>query len=147
MRNQRGFTLGELMVVIAIIAITAAIAVPNYISWLPKRRLQSAVSDMQAAMQLARLTAVKENKVAMLAFDTANESYVLSVNSRTVKSGEMPSGIDLVSVSLKGTSTPAVSVNFDSKGLANPEIDVRLQNSQNTQRLIQLIMTGNTRIN
>jgi prepilin-type N-terminal cleavage/methylation domain-containing protein len=145
-RNQRGFTFGELMVVIAIIAITAAIAIPNYISWLPKRRLQSAVSDMQAAMQLARLTAVKENKVATLSFDTADESYRISVAGRTAKSGEMPAGIDLVSVFLKGTSTPAVSANFDSKGLANPEIDVRLRNSQNTQKLIQLNLTGNTRI-
>jgi prepilin-type N-terminal cleavage/methylation domain-containing protein len=145
-RNQRGFTFAELMVVIAIIAITAAIAIPNYISWLPKRRLQSAVSDMQATMQLARLTAVKENKVATLTFDIANESYRLSVAGRTVKSGGMPAGIDLASVFLKGTETSATSVNFDSKGLANPEIDVRLQNSQNKQKLIQLNLTGNSRI-
>ena len=147
MRDQRGFTMGELMVVVAIIAITAAIAIPNFISWLPKRRLESAVSEMQGAMQLARLTAVKENKQTTLTFDTTNESYAVSVAGRTVRSGEMPAGIDLVSVLLKGTSTGASSVSFDSKGLANPEIDVRLRNSQNTQKLIQLNLTGNARIN
>jgi hypothetical protein len=57
----------------------------------------------------------------------------------------MPAGIDLVSVVLKGTATPVASVNFDSKGLASQEIEVRLRNSNNKQKMIQLTLTGNTR--
>ena len=46
MRKNSGFTLIELMVVIALIVVLSAIAIPNYIAWLPKYRLNSAVDDV-----------------------------------------------------------------------------------------------------
>nr|WP_280517459.1 prepilin-type N-terminal cleavage/methylation domain-containing protein [Alysiella crassa] len=40
MRTQKGFTLIELMVTIAILAILAAIAYPSYIDYIRKGRLE-----------------------------------------------------------------------------------------------------------
>ncbi len=48
--NKKGFTLIELMIVIAIIGILAAIAIPNFIAYRNKAFCSAAESDAQAVM-------------------------------------------------------------------------------------------------
>jgi len=48
-RNQKGFTLIELMIVIAIIGILAAIAIPNFISYRDKSYCSKVESDVHSA--------------------------------------------------------------------------------------------------
>jgi prepilin-type N-terminal cleavage/methylation domain-containing protein len=62
-RNQKGFTLIELMIVIAIIGILAAIAIPNYISYRDKSFCSAAESDAHAvAGGLADYFAIPSNQ-------------------------------------------------------------------------------------
>lgn len=59
--RSRGFTLIELMVVVAIAAILAAVAAPSFRSFVSGQRVKTAASDFVMAAILARSEAIKRN--------------------------------------------------------------------------------------
>ena len=77
MKKHSGFTLMELMVGIAILAVLSAIAIPSAISWLSNSRFTSGVREVKAAIEDARMDAVKENTRAGVQFDNENNTYAV----------------------------------------------------------------------
>jgi type IV fimbrial biogenesis protein FimT len=142
MRKNSGFTITELMVTIAVIAILASLAIPNFLAWLPNYRLRSGAEEIQSTLQFARLTAIKENATTTVAFDIANETYRASVvGGQTIRGGRMPAGIDINSASFGGTS-----VQFDSRGIANNAGTAVVRNNLGKAKTITVYITGNSRI-
>ena len=75
--QPKGFSLMELMIVIAIIGIVSTIAIPNFLSYRSDSRLRGAVRELVGDMQKTRISAVKNNETWAIVFDTANNRYVI----------------------------------------------------------------------
>jgi prepilin-type N-terminal cleavage/methylation domain-containing protein len=157
MRKESGFTLIELMVVIAIVAILASLAIPNFISWLPKRHLQSAASDIQSTIQLARLEAIKANATVVLTFNPGGDDYTVFIDNgaganagngvqdadeRTLRANEMPPGIDMTAADFSGVA----AFQFDGRGLANAGGKVTVKNKLNQIKEINVNLAGSSKV-
>lgn len=66
--NKRGFTLVEVMIVLAVIGIMAAIAVPNFMNWLPNMHTRAEARDLFSALQKAKMEAVRTNTTVNFEF-------------------------------------------------------------------------------
>ena len=61
-----GFTLAEILIVVAILGILAAIAAPSMADMVRAQRLRTAAFDVFAALTLARSEAIKRNKAVTI---------------------------------------------------------------------------------
>ncbi len=71
-QKNTGFTLLEVMIVVAITGILAAIAVPSFQGMIETNRLKQAVESFQSDMQFARTEAIKQSVDIIVSRTTGN---------------------------------------------------------------------------
>ncbi len=104
MKNDKGFTLLEMMVVIAVIAIVSAIAIPNFISFASGMKLRSASRDLYSNMQKARMNAIRQNTTWTIQFTSSGSNltgYSVLNNGAVVN---IANGYPGIVMSISGTT-------------------------------------------
>ena len=133
-KHETGFTLVEIIMVVVIIAIAAAITIPFAVSG-ADMQLRSAANIIASDLEYAKSMAISRGKIYSVVFDTAAESYqiedVNGVIAHPIKKGtsyvidfagdNRTDQVDISSVDFDSTST----VKFDylgspSNGSNNP---------------------------
>ncbi len=142
-KKDNGFTMIELMIVIAVIGILAGIAYPNFSKALRIHRLSSGIQEFQSALMFAKLTAIRNSETVSIVFapgvgdagtytvftDTplAGTNFGNGVHEPgepVLKRASMPMGVDLHNINLAGSLNGGLSMEFNSMGFPNRAMNI-----------------------
>ena len=108
MRNKSGFTIMELMVVIAILAVISALGLPGFVGWRNDAKLRDAVSLLRGDMEMAKLRAVREDDFVAILFNANGYTvfvddgagvdrgdWEIDPNEQVLQNRQMPAGVTI----------------------------------------------------
>lgn len=96
-KNNKGFTLAELLIVVAIIGVLIAIAMPTFTGQLTKAKKNADLANLRAAYAEATVDALEEKT------QTAHKVILTGVLTDTDASKELPFTVNGLGTSKKGT--------------------------------------------
>jgi type IV fimbrial biogenesis protein FimT len=142
-RTQQGFTLIELMVALAVLAILITVAVPSFTSYILNQRVKTSAFELAAALSYARSEAIKLNTDIQLSRDSTDwEGWrmVRADDSTVLRVWERPGRLNI-------TTTPDVSaISFQRDGRADNLVTFTVcdadDSNQVARRLIRLDPSG-----
>lgn len=122
--DEKGLTLVEVSIVLAILSIMAMIAVPQLLKMQPKIELRNAASELSEVMMMARTRAVTERRNYTVNIDLTNDTYAITPQggASLPPIGDTWKGVDIYN----DTSDPSVDpftaddVIFFPTGAADP---------------------------
>jgi len=140
MKNSKGFSLVEAIVIIAVIAVLAGVAVPSLVGRRDDTKLRGAISAIQADFEMARSRAIREN--AFVAVLMVADGYSIFIDDgagggfagnwvqdgdeRVLCNRELPGGIQ---IDLSHTTFSGHRTRFNGRGYSANNGVLRVSNS------------------
>jgi len=123
MSRNKGFTLLELMIVLALIGIMAGVITPSFMQWRDRSKVKGDAANLRAAFEMAKLRAIKHNTNVVVTFpDTTSFQVFVDTNNN----GAQDAGEDRIA---SRTLSPGVTITentfvgndmaFNPRGAAN----------------------------
>jgi prepilin-type N-terminal cleavage/methylation domain-containing protein len=161
MGNKKGFTLIEMVIVVAILAIIAGFSVPQVYGYISNRRFTGAVDELYVVFQKARIRAIREGQDVVLRFDAVNaecEAFIDDGAGGGAADNRVRDGaevrVELVAlpegVEVKDVTFGQPWCGFDNRGIAitpnNLDGELHLENTAGRHLGIGLNIAGNVRV-
>lgn len=125
--RQAGFTLLELMITVAVLAIVLAVGIPSFQGITNRNRLSAITNEVVAAMQLTRMEAIRRNQRVVMC-PTTDGSTCNGANWMRIVVREAATGGDVIrefrftgrGISIQGSAAVATGnqLSFNSTGFA-----------------------------
>ena len=147
MHKKDGFSLYELLVVVAIIAVVSTIVAPPIMSWRNSAKLRGAADNMRGDLEMSKTRAVRERAPVTVTFAETNSRIPFTDragNDRTLRDRQLPAG---VRIDLGSTAFGSMGdeTRFNSRGLPIAGSAV-LVNAKGEQKTIIVSTLGRIRI-
>lgn len=113
--NSKGYSIPELVVVMAIMGILAITAVPNYSLWVMAQEVDKEAQKLFLQLQLARIQAIKNNNDVIVNFNTVTNQYTIHDDTNSdavVDAGETVKVMPLI---------PRIRFGFSGTGVIDPD--------------------------
>lgn len=149
--KQQGFSVIELMVAVAIMAILVGIAMPSFQTWVQNTQIRNAAESILSGLQRARAEAVARNRSVAFALQGGDSSWTISlvtpasgIESRSSSEGSKNVTITAVAADLATEATAITFNNLGSVVTPNPtdnseplaRVDVDLPGNNRNLRIV-----------
>ncbi len=139
--SSRGFTLIEIIVIVALIALLSAVILPDFKSSLMDHKLNIAARQMAQNMRLVQQKAMSEGVPWRIVFHSSSNNYKINQGIKLWKQVNLPDGVEFMYI---GFSEKTLT--FYPSGAAVPAGTVKLTNNNKSLYIIVSVATGRIRI-
>jgi prepilin-type N-terminal cleavage/methylation domain-containing protein len=88
-RNSRGFTLIEMVIVVLLFGIMAAVAVPRAMRVTPQQQVHQAARQVMRDLEAARMRAISAKRVVRVSFNISKEFYAAFMDVTPERQGDI----------------------------------------------------------